>query len=325
MINATWVVLLFCISFDESSRPIVIAHRGASGYAVEHTESSKTLAHAQGADYIEQDVVLSKDRQFIVSHDITMEETTNVEERYSDRAREDGRYYFADFTWQEIQQLHTHERTKRGSDTPAIPGRFPGTAGQRVVRLSDEIALLKGLDATTGKNTGLYIELKSPKFHKKEFQTSMGEALLQLLEQYGIDGQSRKCFVQCFEPEELIDLHDRLHCKLPLIQLLGKKPSDDDVVNIARYAQGIGPSLEGLAIRTPSGDIESTGLVESAKKAGMQVHPYTVRKEMQPSWSTSMDETHRVLVDKLKVDGFFTDFPDLGRQAVDRNTGTQKE
>ena len=90
-------VLLF--SFFDNNRPLVIAHRGASGYVVEHTEAAKTLAHAQGADYIEQDVVLSKDGQFIVTHDITMEETTNVEQRFPDRARQDGRYYFADFDW----------------------------------------------------------------------------------------------------------------------------------------------------------------------------------------------------------------------------------
>jgi len=309
----SWVFILL-LSFIDTSRPLVIAHRGASGYVVEHTEAAKTLAHAQGADYIEQDVVLSKDGQFIVTHDITMEETTNVEQRFPDRARPDGRFYFADFDWQEIQQLTMHERIQRGSDQPALPNRFPFDAGQRVVRLADELQLIAGLNKTTSKNVGLYIELKSPSFHKKEFGYSMGEALMKLVATHEVRD---RCFIQCFEMEELQDLHDRLNCKLPLIALLGRRPTDSDIEKIASYAKGIGPSLELLATRNASNQIESTGLVEVARKAGLQVHPYTVRKHQQPRWSSSLEETHRVLVQQLKVDGFFTDYPDLGRTAVD--------
>ena len=315
------LVFVLLLSFIDPSRPIVIAHRGASGYVVEHTEAAKTLAHAQGADYIEQDVVLSKDGEFIVTHDITMEETTNVEQRFSDRARKDGRYYFADFDWQEIQQLTMHERTQRGSDRPALPNRFPNDAGQRVVRLADELQLISGLNKTTNKNTGIYIELKSPAFHKKEFGTSMGEALLKLLATHEVHD---RCFIQCFEMEELRDLHDRLHCKLPLIALLGRRPADGDVENIAKFAQGIGPSLELLATRNANNEIETTGLVETARKSGLKIHPYTVRKHQQPRWSNSLDETHKVLVEQLKVDGFFTDYPDLGRAAVDAVSATQR-
>jgi len=308
------LVFILMLSYIDPSRPLVIAHRGASGYVVEHTEAAKTLAHAQGADYIEQDVVLSKDGQFIVTHDITMEETTNVEQRFPDRARPNGRFYFADFDWQEIQQVTMHERTQRGSDRPALPNRFPFDASQRVVRLADEIKLIAGLNQTTNKNTGLYIELKSPLFHKKEFGYSMGEALLKLLANHEVHD---RCFIQCFELEELQDLHTRLNCKLPLIALLGRRPSEADMDKIASYAKGIGPSLELLATRNASNQIESTGLVEAARKSGLQVHPYTVRKHQQPKWSTSLEETHNVLVHQLEVDGFFTDYPDLGRTAAD--------
>ena len=310
-----WVLTLLCCFVDFNS-PIVIAHRGASGYAVEHTEAAKAIAHAQGADFIEQDIVLSKDGQFVVSHDVTMEETTDVEQRFPDRARLDGRFYFADFTWPEIQQLGLHERVRRGSNHPALPHRFPANVGQRVLRLSDEIRLIAGLNETTGKQAGLYIELKSPGFHKKEFGDSMGESLLKVLATLGIQKEGDRCFIQCFEMDELKDLHERLMCKLPLIQLLAKRPSDSELKNIALYSKGIGPSLDLLASRNANNDIVSTGLVESAKKLGLLVHPYTVRKHQQPIWSTSIDETHHVLIDKLKVDGFFTDYPDLGRSAV---------
>lgn len=305
------------ITLCEAPTPIVIAHRGASGYAVEHTEAAKAMAHAQGADYIEQDVVLSKDGEFIVSHDITMEETTNVEELFPNRARADGKFYFIDFPWSEIQQLTVHERTRRDSKEPAMPNRFPGSAGQRVVRLVDEIQLVQGWNQTTDRTAGLYIELKAPSFHKKELGLSMGEQLLNVLRDQDGIGDTTQCYVQCFEPDELIDLNDRLHCKLPLIQLLGKAPENNDFSAIARYSQGIGPSLELIATRNADGAIQSTGLVEAAKQAGLKVHPYTVRKHAQPKWSRSLGETHGFMLNQLKVDGFFTDYPDLGRQAVE--------
>jgi len=312
-------LLLLIVCFVETKNPIVIAHRGASGYAIEHTEAAKALAHAQGADYIEQDVVLSKDGEFIVNHDITMEETTDVAVLYPKRARGDGRFYFADFEWAEIQTMTMHERTVRHTDTPALPGRFPFVVGQHVMKLVDEIQLIQGLNRTTGNIAGLYIELKAPAFHKKEFGYSMGESLLKLLAKHGIENASYPCYIQCFEPDELRDLHDRLHCKLPLIQLLGKKPSDAELENAKNYANGIGPALDMLASRNEAGAIVSTGIVENAKKLGLLVHPYTVRKHQQPKWSSSLDETHQVLIDLLKVDGFFTDYPDLGSAAVRLN------
>ncbi len=310
-------LLLLLVSFSDTNAPIVIAHRGASGYAIEHTEAAKTLAHAQDADFIEQDVVLSKDNQFIVTHDITMDETTNVAELFPTRARSDARFYFADFDWTEIQKLTVHERSSRNTSAPAIPDRFPYIAGQHVMKLVDEIQLINGLNKTLGKKTGLYIELKAPAFHKKEFGYSMGEALMTLLAKLGIEESLCPCYIQCFESEELLDLSKRVQCKLPLIQLLGKRPMDAELIRIAGYAKGIGPAVDLLASRNENNQIVSTGLVELARKSGLLVHPYTVRKHEQPKWSSSMDETHRVLIEQLKVDGFFTDFPDIGRKAVD--------
>ena len=308
-----------------SSRPLVIAHRGASGYVVEHSEGAKVLAHAQGADYIEQDVVLSKDLQFVVTHDITMEETTNVEQVYPDRARSDGKWYFADFTWDEIQGLELHERTRRDSHEPVFADRFPVGCGQRVLKLEEEIKLVQGLNKTTGKSTGLYIELKGPAFHRKEFgdrgdfHESMGRMLLELLERFPIDKNSCPCFIQCFEFGELKHLREDLKCDFPLIYLLGRSIDPKELESASKIVQGIGPSLELLAKRGDNDQVLSTGLVEQSRELGLKVHPYTIRKEMQPRWSRSLEETHRVLVDTLRVDGFFTDFPDLGRQAVDRH------
>jgi len=295
--------------------PVVIAHRGASGYFIEHSEAAKVLAHAQNADYIEQDVVLTKDRVLIVSHDITMEATTNVDEVFPMRRRADGKFYFADFTWSELQSVSLRPRMERSGGRVATG---PGVAcGQKILTLENEIKLLRGLDQTLGRSTGLYIELKGPSFYEKELGVKMGEMLLGELNRLEVSTDPKDCFIQCFEENALIDLKNRLKCPYALVLLMGGRGSEFDFQQIASYAYGVGPSLQMLA-RNEESKIVSTGFVERAKAAGLKLHPYTVRKNSQPSWSPSLDETHRFLIDELRVDGFFTDFPDLGRQAVDR-------
>ena len=83
----------------------IVAHRGASGYLPEHTIASKAVAHAMNADYIEQDIVLSKDDIPIVIHDILLDDVTNVSEKYPNRKREDGKYYVIDFTFEETKNF----------------------------------------------------------------------------------------------------------------------------------------------------------------------------------------------------------------------------
>jgi glycerophosphoryl diester phosphodiesterase len=283
----------------------VIAHRGASGYCVEHSEGAKALAHAQRADYIEQDVVLSKDKVFVVLHDLTLNATTDVKEIYPERARADGKYYAADFTWDELERLELRGRTADQM----------GGCGQRIMRLDHEIMFLRQLDRAFHRRTGLYIELKGAGFHNKEFGVSMGAELLKVLAELDVAPDPESCLIQCFEADELIELH-RKGCPYKLIQLMGDR-FEGNFDEVAKYAYGVGPSANLLASKIAGADIVSTGFVESAKRVGLKVHPYTVRLKMQPKWSDSIDETHRVLVDLLKVDGFFTDYPDLGRSAVD--------
>jgi glycerophosphoryl diester phosphodiesterase len=107
--------------------PIVIAHRGASGYLPEHTLAAKAMAHAMGAHFIEQDVVLSRDGTPIVLHDIHLDSTTDVAQAFPGRARDDGRYYAIDFDIEEIRELRVHERTHLGTGLgrAVYPGRFP--------------------------------------------------------------------------------------------------------------------------------------------------------------------------------------------------------
>ncbi|MEY4566928.1 MAG: Glycerophosphoryl diester phosphodiesterase precursor [Planctomycetota bacterium] len=306
---------------ETTGRPIIIAHRGASGYLPEHTEGSKVLAIAQGADYIEQDVVLTRDDVPVVLHDIHLDNVTNVGEVFPDRSRKDGRYYAIDFDWSEIQKLSVKERVGRDGKNQ-YSSRFPGSFGQKIMRLEDEIILLQGINQTLGKNVGLYVELKSPSFHQTEKGEPMGEKVLAVLQKYGYDSAESRCYVQCFEADELKRLKTK-GCQLKLIQLLGglKDGSDfaQEMKAIAEYATGVGPSITALVQWSGGSSIPtSNGLVEAAHAAGLKIHPYTVRVDQLPPWSKDIDALHGVLFNILRVDGVFTDFPDLGRKAVDK-------
>ncbi len=155
-------------SADKSASAIdkvVIAHRGASGYLPEHSLPAKAMAYAQGADYLEQDLVMTKDNELVVLHDHYLDRVTDVAERFPDRARKDGRYYAIDFTLPEIKSLKFTEGfdiDKNGKKVQSYPNRFPmGKSDFRVHTFQEEIEFIQGLNHSTGKNTGIYPEIKS--------------------------------------------------------------------------------------------------------------------------------------------------------------------
>ena len=141
----------------ESARPLVIAHRGASGYLPEHTLEAKSYAYALGADYIEQDLVLSKDDIPVVLHDIYLDTVTDVAKRFPRRKRADGRYYALDFTVAELKQLRVTERFNVKTGERVFPRRFPATqASFQISTFEEELQLLQGLNRSTGRNVGIY-------------------------------------------------------------------------------------------------------------------------------------------------------------------------
>lgn len=321
---AVWIAHSPSALLGHEPTTLVIAHRGASGYLPEHSEGAKVLAFAQGADVLEQDVVLSKDGVLIVSHDVTMDATTNVREIYPERARADGKTYWADFNWSELNRVSMRERSL---DSPTSE-RFRYATESRVMRLDDEIKLIRGLNQVLDRNVGFHIELKAPAWHLKEFGTHMADTLLAVLKEHEVTAASEPCFIQCFELEELKYMKEVLKCELPLVQLLGgrrpasgaagSKSLEEELAEIAKYANGVGPAIP-LLLTSDGDSVKSSGYVEAAHKAGLVVHPYTIRRDMLPAWCANVDDLHRVLIKELKVDGFFTDFPDLGRAAVDSN------
>ncbi|MHA7815925.1 MAG: glycerophosphodiester phosphodiesterase [Pseudohaliea sp.] len=306
--------------------PLVIAHRGASGYLPEHTLAAKALAHGMGADYIEQDVVLTADGVPIVLHDIHLDGTTDVARRFPNRARADGHWYAIDFTLAEIRTLAAGER--RGADgEPAFPQRFPADRPLFTVpTLAEEIALIDGLNRSRDRRAGLYLELKGDHFHRAEGR-DLPAAVLRVLDAAGYHTAESPVFLQSFDPATLRRLADEFRSPLPRIQLIaendwGEVPgvdyerliTDEGLAEVARYAAGIGPWIGQLYRgRDAGGKAIVTGLVERAHGAGLLVHPYTFRSDALPAGIDSFDALLALFVDRLGVDGLFTDFPDRAR------------
>jgi glycerophosphoryl diester phosphodiesterase len=304
-------------------RPLIIAHRGASGYLPEHTLAAKALAYGQGADFLEQDVVLSKDGVPVIFHDTHIHTTTDVAKKFPGRQRADGRFYALDFTVAELKQLNVTERFNPKTGKAAFPKRFPvGVGSFQVVTLEEEIQFIQALNRSTGRNVGLYPELKAPAWHRKEGH-DLAAAVLPILRKYGYDTKESASFVQCFEYAEIKRLRGELAWKGKLIMLMGGGESnplttDAGLAELAKIVDGIGPPIGSYVTgKSPAGR-KVTDLAARARKAGLLSHPYTLRADELPKCVATVDELLRVLFNEAKVDGLFTDFPDLiKRQGCD--------
>lgn len=319
---ALWsLLLLFNLcgwTQNDMKEKIIIAHRGASGYLPEHTMESKALAYGMGSDFIEQDLVLSKDDVPIVIHDIYLEEVTNVTSVFPDRKREDGRYYVIDFTFEELRQLNVNERIDRKTGEVVYPGRFPsGNSSFALHSLQDEIELIQGLNKSTGKEVGIYPEIKNPGFHRKEGK-DISSIVLKILEKYGYSELEDPCILQCFDRWELRRIRVELGSRLFLTQLMEDRSELDDIEAFAAYANGIGPHyglfIDGIDLKA---NPTFNDAVKRAHDLGLKVHPYTYRKDSHPGFD-SFEELLKVSFEQLGVDGVFTDFPDLVRQYLNR-------
>ena len=319
------IVVLFSLGLNlsaqawevgEKKEKIIIAHRGACGYLPEHTLEAVALAYGMGADFIEQDLVLTKDGVPVVLHDIHLETTTNVRDMFPDRARKDGKWYAIDFTLEEIKSLNVNERIRIEKNAAVFPDRFPvGNADFEVPTFAEEIELIQGLNTSTGRNVGIYPELKDPAFHTKEGY-DIGKIALEILSSYGYQGPDANVYVQCFDADYTQYLRKKLGTDLPLVQLIGGGESYDSLVTskgldkIATYANGIGPSVNRIVKYEEFKPLIITNLVEDAHARGLVVHPYTFRKDALPKYSSNFEELLRLFYFVIGVDGGFTDFPD---------------
>ncbi len=293
-------------------RPIVIAHRGASGYRPEHTLEAYRLAVEMGADYIEPDLVSTKDGVLIARHENEIGATTDVADRFPDRKRTktiDGLsltgWFSEDFTLAEIKTLRARERL--ASRSHAYDGQF------QVPTFDEVIALAQQLGAARGRDVGIYPETKHPTYFRN-LQLPLEEPLLAALGKYGWNRRDAPVFIQSFEQENLRALRTKTEVRLVQLVSSGAMVAGDGLKSIAEYANGLGPEKRLLVPVNADGSLAPpTDLVSRAHAAGLLVHVWTVRidKPFLPAGYQGRAEAEFEQLRGLGVDGVFTDFPDV--------------
>jgi glycerophosphoryl diester phosphodiesterase len=275
----------------------LIAHRGASAYAPEHTAAAYKLALAQGADYVEQDLQVSKDGQLVCLHDLTLERTTNAKEVFPNRARtlqREGRdltgWHVSDFTLAEIQQLD------------AGSWFDPKFKGEKILTFQQAIDLVKG-------HAGIYPETKAPEVYGS-LGFDMEKLVMEVLRKNGLDrpGADPKTpvFLQSFSADSLKKMRLSMKVTLPLLFLVTDRDRDlwltkDRMAEIKTFADGIGPA-KGIVSGKPE-------IVKWAHDAGLSVTPYTFQAAGQPAGHDVRDEMRQFLY-TFGVDAVFTNNPD---------------
>ncbi len=324
-------------------RPLVIGHRGASAYRPEHTLAAYELAARMGADYLEPDLVVTKDGVLVCRHEPEIGGTTDVAQRPEFAGRRktvdlDGvpvtGWFAEDFTLAELKTLRAIERLPLVRQENTIhDGRY------QVPTFAELLDLRRRLSRELGRELGVYPETKHPTYFQ-ELGLALEPRLLQVLRRAGLDRPDAPVFVQSFEVTNLRRLR-RLGLRTPVVQLLSATGSPYDSVargggptyaelaspaglrGVARYADGIGPEKSQVIPRRADGTLGTpTPLVGDAHTAGLLVHPYTFRAENQflPAdyrIGASPSDYGRAIEEQVTylatgIDGLFTDNPDLG-------------
>jgi len=305
----------------------IIAHRGASGYLPEHTLPAKAMAHAMGATYLEQDLVASSDGHLLVLHDIHIDRVTDVADRFPTRARGDGRFYALDFTLEELRTLTVHERVDANGNA-VYPCRFPVQHGPfRMNTLDEEIAFIEGLNRSTGRQVGLYTEIKRPAWHRAQ-GVDLTVLTLEALARRGYTERDDAVWLQCFDADELTRLREDLDCRLKLVQLIAQNdwqesPTDYDALcteaglaERLKVVDAFGPWIPQLIDNRSTASLVPSSFAKRLMACGLPVHPYTLRVDDLPSGVENFDELVRFLAFELSVSGVFADQPDRVLQVL---------
>jgi glycerophosphoryl diester phosphodiesterase len=277
-----------------ASRKLNVAHRGASGYAPEHTLAAYRLALQQGADYVEQDLAVTKDGVLICLHDPTLERTTNVEQLFPDRSttvtwegKTERAWLANDFTLAEIQRLDAGSWFDRTF------------AGERIPTFDQAVALVKG-------KAGLFPELKTPEVYDGrdvDFERLVAEAL----DRHGLRGAGADpktpVILQTFSESSARKLAS-MKIGVPVVLLLSNGTGWESPARVKewkRYVQGFGPN-KSIVAGNPQ-------FVDWAHAEGMTVVPYTFRSA-NPGRFADVSAEMEYFLYTLGVDGLFTDNPD---------------
>ena len=301
-----------------SVRPLVIAHRGASGYLPEHTLESYARAIDQGADYIEADLVVTKDGYLVARHENELSDTTDIATRFPTRKTTktiEGRmvegWFSEDFTLDELSTVRAKER---------LPFRSQENNGQFHIPTIAEILMLRAAkQRETGRTIGVYIETKHPSYFRS-IARPIEEPMISILHAWALDRPGSPVFLQSFEADSVKRMSEAV--SVPVVYLLADgspETTDESLKAIARFAQGIGPPKTMIVPVDAKGHTgKPTDLVARAHRAGLVVHPYTFRPEKQflpLSYAGDAGKEYCQFA-QLGVDGLFTDTPDLALKAL---------
>jgi glycerophosphoryl diester phosphodiesterase len=326
-----------------AKKPLIIGHRGASGYLPEHTLQSYALAIEQGADYIEPDLVSTKDGVLVARHEPNIIATTNVADHTEFAGRkktvvvdghpEEGFFVF-DFTLAELKTLRAIQTRGRNDE---FDGKFEIPTFQQVITLA------KRSSQRLHRQIGIYPETKHPTLHQG-LDLALERPLVRALRRNGLDRKRAPVFIQSFEQANLKQLNTMTKVKLvqlvdawdvnpdgtlqyvspsdrpydwevqtpPRNDLYAHFATDAGLAEIKTYADGIGPWKPYIQWQDPQGGIHSTDLVQRAHAHGLQIHTWTFRDDAFPSASYASPIAEMRAFFDLGVDGVFTDFPGTG-------------
>jgi glycerophosphoryl diester phosphodiesterase len=326
-----------------ADRPLVLAHRGASGYRPEHTSAAYELAAAMGADYIEPDLVMTKDGVLVDRHEPEISTTTDVADHPEFASRRTTKnldgvkttgWFTEDFTLAELKTLRAKERLPElRQENTIYDGRY------QVPTFAEDLALREKLSREYGRTIGIIPEIKhSTYFHDKGFDPEA--AVMKLVNRYHLNRANAPLWIQSFELTNMQTLRTTYGYKANEVFLASNTGAPYDLVakgdprtyadlmqpsslrHLSTWINGIGPD-KGLVIpRTSSGALGTpTGLVGAAHRADLVVTPYTFRAENSflptdyrlgtnpADYGRAIDED--VAFMKAGVDGLFCDQPDI--------------
>src|SRR5215208_1942374 len=332
------------------NKPLVIGHRGAAGYLPDHTLQGYRLAIKLGADYIEPDLVATKDGVLIARHEPNISATTNVADHPEFANRETTRsidggapetgWFASDFTLAEIKTLRAKQ--PRAGRPTEFDGRF------KIPTLQEVINLVKRESRKRGRKIGIYPETKHPTYHK-QLNLPLERRLVRVLKRNGLNSRTSRVFIQSFEQSNLKQLNHMTPVRL--IQLVDANDTDANgnptyappfdrpydwtvsgnpaltsrtfgyfatnagLDEIKSYADGIGP-WKVYIVPTDGGGGGNihppTDLIARAHARGLLVHTWTFRNDAMPSDASYMGNPvlEYLKFYELGIDGVFSDFPD---------------
>ncbi len=300
---------------------IIIGDNGAGEQLVKHSLPAVTLAASGDIDYIALPVVMTADNQLIVFRELTLNHHTDVAKLFPGRSHDDGSYNVIDFTLAEIRQL----RLKNRFDTDSSQLSFA------IPTLREELSLIRRLESILNKQIGISLEPKHPWFHLNKGK-DISSASLDILADYSYVDADSKIFVQCFDPEELQRIHDKLlpekQLNLPLIQLIGNNDgletrqensgkfspysydwlyTNSGLKIVSSYAAVI--ALPDNKVTDENGTLLLTDYITSAHENGLKVfiYPFTRQNQPPPPSTTTFSARHSFYLGNVDLDGLYTD------------------